>query len=184
MKSKNFLDKTNRYIISELQKDGRTKFTTLARKLKVTPAAVKERIDRLVEKDIIKISALVNLSKLYPISAAIGIEADAECTKMLVRRLRNCPLVFHLNKTSGMHNLVLSLVATDMAQIEEFLNKQIRSEPGIKHIEVNISNDMIIPEYVPLRLYYARNPDYSPCGLPYDDDTRCPSCPAFTKKEK
>ena len=184
MKSKKIIfDDVNRFIISELLKDGRTKYTTLARKLNVTPAAVKERLDRLIDKKLLRVSALLNTRKLYPLTASIGIEADADGVNMLIRKLRNCPLVFHLVRTSGNHNLIINMVSDDIALIEDFLNKQIRSEPGIKHVEVNLGNTTTVPEFTQIRLFYSQNPDTAPCGLRFDDDMRCPRCPAF-KSEK
>jgi len=183
MKTKKTLDEVDKFIFSELFKDGRTKYTTLARKLKVTPAAVKERIDRLIERKILKVSSLLNTQKLYPMTAVIGIETDADGVKLLVRKLRNCPLVFQLLKTSGMHNLIISMVGKDLTQIDELLSKQIRSEPGIKHVEVNIGNVSIIPEFVQLKLLHSKNPEFAPCGLRHDDEERCPACPVFKSEE-
>lgn len=184
MKSKNFLDGNNLKIISELIKNGRIKLTELAKKLDVTPAAAKERVDRLVKKKIISISALINPEDIYPLSACIGIEADADGTNIIIRKLRNCPLVFHLAKTSGNHSLVISMVAKDISQIEDFLNKQIRSEPGIKHVEVNLSNSVIVPKYLPLRFFPSVDPEYVPCGLRVDDEERCPECPGIKEIKK
>ena len=182
MNAKKILDAANRIIISELTNDGRTKYTALAKKLKVTPAAVKERVERLINKKIIKVSALINYREFYPLSAAIGVEADADGVNSLVKRLKRCPLVFHLTKTSGMHNLIISLVASDIEHIEEFLNKQIRSEPGIKHVEVNISNNMIVPEYLQLKIPSTKLKE-TPCGLRMDDDMKCSNCPPLEGKE-
>ncbi len=179
MKIKNFLDEKNKFIISELLKDGRIKYTALAKKLKVTPAAIKERVERLMEKKILRISALINTSKLFPIAASIGIETDADGVNLLIRKIRNCPLVLNLIKTSGNHNLIINMVAPDISLIDDFLNKQIRVEPGIKHVEVNLGNSIIVPEYVQLRLYYTKDREFAPCGLRYDDEMRCKKCPAF-----
>ena len=182
MKIKNFLDDTNLRIISELIKDGRVKLTALAEKLGITPAAVKERVDRLLSKRLISISALINSEILFPMSACIGVEADADGANILIRKLRNCPLVFHLAKTSGNHSLVINMVAKDISQIDDFLNRQIRSEPGIKHVEVNISNSIIIPKFLPLRLFPPLDPEYLPCGLRVDDEEKCLNCPTLHKK--
>jgi len=183
MKTKKTLDEVDRIIFSELFKDGRTKYTTLAKKLKVTPAAVKERIDRLIEKKMLRVSSLLNTQKLYPMTAVIGIETDADGVKFLIRKLRNCPLIFQLLRTSGMHNLIISMVGKDLGQIDELLSKQIRSEPGIRHVEVNIGNTSIIPEFVQLKLLYSKNPEDTPCGLRYDDEERCPRCPIFESEK-
>jgi Lrp/AsnC family transcriptional regulator for asnA, asnC and gidA len=185
MKSKKFLDSTSKFIISELQKDGRLKFTALAKKLNITPAAAKERVERLLGKKIIKISALINTQNLFPITSAIGIEADSEGVNILVRKLRNCPLIFHMTKTSGNHNLVISMVSRDISQMEDFLNKQIRSEPGIRHVEVNLGNATIVPEYFQLRM--ITNPkenDIAPCGIRRGEVDQCVDCPALTSEER
>ena len=184
MKSKKFLDESTRLVISELQKNGRIKYTALAKKLNVTPAAAKERVERLIDKKIIKVSALVNTQNLLPITTAIGIEADSEGVNILVRKLRNCPLVFHMTKTSGNHNLVISIVAKDISQLEDFLNKQIRSEPGIKHVEVNMGNATIVPEYFQLRITPdPKQNDTSPCGIRRGEIDECINCPALNSEE-
>ena len=175
MKTKILLDSVNRYIISEIIKDGRVKLTAMAEKLNITPAAVKERVDRLIEKKIIHVSALVNAQKLFPLSASIGIEADSEGVGILVKKVRNCPLITSITKTSGTYNLIINMVSSDLNQLDHFLNSQIRSEPGIKHVEVNIGNATIVPEYRQIRL--LMNPENTaPCGSKMDENQRCPLC--------
>lgn len=132
----------------------------------------------------IKVSALLDSKQFFPVNATIGIEADSDGVSTLTRRLRNCPLVFHLTKTAGQHSLIISIVAEDLAQIEEFLNKQVRSEPGIKHVEVNIGNQLVVPEFTNIRMFYPPDEEYAPCGLKFDDERRCPRCPAWLVKEE
>ncbi|MEM5801930.1 MAG: Lrp/AsnC family transcriptional regulator [Candidatus Aenigmatarchaeota archaeon] len=181
-KSLKIFDDSSEILIHELIKDGRIKYTTLAKKLNVTPAAVKERVERLIEKKIIKISALLNPQKIYSLIASIGIEADAEAVSIIIRKIRNCPLVYNVIKTSGSHNLIIDMVAPDLSVIDHFINQQIRSEPGIKHVEVNIGNSLVIPEFLQLRLFHSNDPDYAPCGLRKNDETCCQSCPFFSRK--
>ncbi len=183
-KNLNISKESTEAIIHELQKDGRIKYTDLAKRFNVTPAAIKERIERLIEKKIIKVSALVNQQKMYSVVASIGIEADANAVNAIVKRIRNCPLVYNLVKTSGTHNLIIDIVATDLELVDHFVNNQIRSEPGIKHVEVNIGNSIIYPDFLQLRLFYPNDPEYAPCGLRKDDEMCCMSCPALYKKEK
>lgn len=185
MKTKTFLDEKNKFVISELQKDGRLKFTSLAKKLNVTPAAAKERVERLLDKKIIKVSALVNAQNLFPITTAIGIEADSEGVNILIRKLRNCPLIFHLTKTSGNHNLIVSMVSKDIVQMEDFLNKQVRSEPGIRHVEVNLGNATVVPEFFQLRMILnPKENDIAPCGIRRGEVDQCVGCPALTSEER
>jgi Lrp/AsnC family transcriptional regulator for asnA, asnC and gidA len=176
------LDDRSRYIISELTRDGRTKYTKMARDLKITPAAVKERVERLIDKGFIRVAALVNMQKFFPITAVIGIEADSDAIKILTRRFRNCPLVFHMAKTSGMHNLIIFIAAEDLNFIDKFISSHVRSEPGVRHVEVNIGNSPSNPEFLQLNVCSPKLLDACPCGARCDDcafytEHSCMGCP-------
>ena len=176
MKAKKKLDASAKIIISELSKSGRVKLTTLAKRLNVTPAAVKERVERLMEKNIIKVVGVINVNDLFPISALIGVEADANAVNVLIRKFRACPLVFHLSKTTGVYNLIIGMVAEDMEHMENRINYHIRNEPGLKHIEVNMGHGSIVPEFRQLRLWQKEQTDTCACY-----GGRCDECPAFAE---
>ncbi len=185
MKSKNNLDNVNRFLISELIKDGRIKYTKLAKKLSVTPAAIKERVDRLIRNRIIRPSALLNVQELFPVTATVGVETDTESVNIIVRKLRPCPLVISMIRTSGVHNIMLTIVAEDFRQLESFLNNQIRSEPGIKHVEVNIGNGTtVVPDFMQMRLFHEDDTEFVPCGLRYDEKEVCLNCPGLKNIKK
>jgi DNA-binding Lrp family transcriptional regulator len=181
MKIKRKLDKKDRFIISELIKDGRTKYTHLAKKLNITPAAVKERVEKLISSNFIKPSILINQNKFFSLTSVVGIEADSEGVDILVKKLKNCPLVISMIKTSGMHNLILHVASKDMQQLESFLNNQIRCEPGIKHVEVNIGNTPIIPSFQQIRLYEFKDRERVPCSIRKDEKEVCLGCPGLEK---
>jgi DNA-binding Lrp family transcriptional regulator len=181
-------DRINKFLIAELQKDGRVKLTKLAKKLGITPAAVKERIERLIDRQVIKVFALINPDNInnpdfyYPISATLGIEADSECVSILTKRFRNCPLVITLHKTSGMHNLTMTLLGRDLESLEKRISDHIRNEPGIKHVEVNVGNSTFKDQFIPLKIAYPIK-NAAPCGVGKEDETRCEDCPAFIGEE-
>lgn len=166
-------------------KDGRVKYTKLANDLGVTPAAVKERIERLIRNRIIKPTTLLNMQEMFPVTAGIGIEADPETVRILTSKLAPCPLVLKMIRTSGNHNLVLSVVAEGFPQLESFLNNQIRSEPGINHVEVNIGNSGgSLPDFAFMHLMHEKETDKVPCGLKYNDDMVCLNCPGLANVKK
>ncbi len=184
MKSKINLDNTNRFLISELIKNGRVKYTTLAKKLNVTPAAIKERIERLIRNRVIRPTVVINTIEMFPIKANIGVEADAEGVNILVKKLRNSPLVVQMTRTSGNHNLTMAVVAESYQQLEMFLDHQIRSEPGIRHVEVNIGNaSSIVPEFEQVRLFYDPDVKMTPCGMFVTGNEYCEYCPQEQPKK-
>lgn len=173
MKADFKLDKTDKFLISEMIKNGRVKYTELAKKLKVTPAAIKERVEKLIEAKVVQPTVLLNV-RMFPIKACIGIEGDTECVNVLLEKLKNCPLVECLVRTSGTYNLVLFLLAKSLEHLENFLDSQVRNEPGIKHVDINIGNN-ITSQFAYIRLC-TDNQKCPPCGLKKGRDA-CIDCP-------
>jgi Lrp/AsnC family transcriptional regulator for asnA, asnC and gidA len=156
------LDESDLGIIRALSKDGRKSFVKIAKASELTSAGVKNRVEKLIKNGILEIKGLINIEKFYEISASINIEGDSQSVSKLIEKLKNCPLIYQLNKVSGRHNLIISIVAPNPQRVEYFIDKQIRSEPGIKHIEVSIGGLPIIPKTIALPPF--RRTKISPCG--------------------
>lgn len=143
------LDKIDFEIIRILSEDGRKSFSEIARRTKLTAAGVKNRVDRLLEHKIIEIRGLVNLEKFYSVGANIGIEAGNATCQKIIKKLSPNPLVFNLMKVVGSNkDLIIDIVAPNNKVVEEFLDQEIRTEPGIKSIEVNMGDLPIIPKMI------------------------------------
>ena len=73
------IDKTDSEIIKMLQKDGRLSNTTIAKKLGVSEATVRARLNRLIDEEYIQIVAVGNPIKLgFDIVGMIRFEIDEE----------------------------------------------------------------------------------------------------------
>ena len=96
-----------------------------------------------------KIQGLLNIKKVHSVSATIEVETDNETRSNLIEKFKKSPLVYHLVKTSGRYNLIIGIVAPDLGSIENFITRRVREEPGVKHIEVNIGELPIIPDWCP-----------------------------------
>jgi len=133
-------------IIQALSEDGRKSFVEIAKKTKLSPVGVKNRVERLIDGGVLKIQGLLNMEKVYSVSAHIIIEADNNTISRLVEKFEKSPLVYHLVKTSGRYNLMVSIATPNLESIENFIAKEIRSEPGVKHIEVNVGELPMVPK--------------------------------------
>jgi len=140
------LDGTDLKIIRELSEDGRKSFVDIAKKTGFSQVAIKNRVERLINEDFLKIQGLLNIEKCYSVSAHIEIEADEEATKKLVERFGKSPLVYNLVKVSGRYNLLVGIISPNLESIENFIDREIRRNPGVRHIEVSIGELPIIPE--------------------------------------
>jgi len=140
------LDGIDLKIIQALSKDGRKSFVEIAKNTGLSPVGIKNRLEKLIEEEVLKVQGLLNMEKVYSVSAHVVIEADGKTISRLTEKFEKSPLVYHLVKTSGRYNLLLSIIAPNLASIESFIGKEIRSEPGVKHIEVNVGELPIIPK--------------------------------------
>ena len=108
------MDDVDRKIISQLQLDGRTTLEQLAKLTGLTSMGVKKRVDKLLEKDTLKVSALVNSKKLNLHAAVVLIEIESsEAMQRLLERFKDCPRVVHILTALGGFNLIATVVAED-----------------------------------------------------------------------
>ncbi|MFH1180877.1 MAG: Lrp/AsnC family transcriptional regulator [bacterium] len=140
------LDGTDLKIIQELSEDGRRSFIEIAKKTGFSQVAVKNRVERLIGADFLKIQGQLNIAKCYSVSAHIEIEADKETVERMIEKFEKSPLIYHLAKTSGKYNLLLDIIVPNLENIESFIDKEIRRELNVKHIEISIGDLPIIPK--------------------------------------
>ena len=140
------LDLIDLKIIQALAEDGRKSFVEIAKKTKLSPVAIKNRVERLINDGVMKILGSLNIEKVYSVSAHIEIEADSKTIDRLINKFEHSPLIYHLVKTSGRYNLIVSIITPNLESIENFIGKEIRSELGIRHIEVSVGELPIIPK--------------------------------------
>jgi Lrp/AsnC family transcriptional regulator, leucine-responsive regulatory protein len=145
--SLNILDGLDLKIIQDLTEDGRKSFVDIAKATKLSPVAVKNRVERLIKEGVLKIQGGLSIEKFYSVSANIEIEADSNTISRLVEKFEKSPLVYHLVKTSGRYNLLISIAAPNLENIELFISKEIRGEAGVKHIEVIVGEPPVVPKF-------------------------------------
>ena len=140
------LDATDLKIIQALSEDGRKSFVEITKGTRLSQVAVKNRVERLINEGVLKIQGLLNIGKCYSVSANIEIEAAQKTISGLIEKFEKSPLVYQLVKTSGRYNLLVSIIAPNLESIESFVDKEIRKDPGVKHIDISIGELPIIPK--------------------------------------
>lgn len=166
------LDAIDREIIKALSQDGRQTFVEIAQETGLTPVGIKNRVERLIKKEILKIQGALNVEKFYPTSATIGIEADPNTISALIEKFENCPLVYNLVKVSGHHNLVIDIMAPNAKRITDLIEKQIRTEPKIRYLQVDLGETPVLPKVHSLP-NFADKTKKCPCRL------KCNECEYF-----
>lgn len=140
------LDAIDLKIIQELSKDGRKSYIEIAKKTGFSQVAIKNRLEKLLADNFLKIQGLLNIEKCYSVSAHLEIEADKDAITKLVERLEKSPLVYHLVRTWGRYNLLVGVLAPNLESIENFVDKEVRKDSSIKHLEISIGDLPSVPK--------------------------------------
>ena len=96
------IDETDSKIIHLLKKNGRTPNTELAKKLKISETAIRKRLRRLFDNEMIQVVAVVNHRKIgYEIEGNIKIKIDTKKTEQVIRELEVIDALWYIALLTG-----------------------------------------------------------------------------------
>ena len=129
------LDRTNRVIIEELQRDGRRPYGAIARTVGLSEAAVRQRVQRLRDTGVMEIVAVTDPLRLgFRRQAMIGVRAEGDL-RIVADKIAEIPEVEYVVICAGSFDLLVEVVCEDDDHLLELLNSGIRSVPGIRATE-------------------------------------------------
>ena len=125
------LDPIDQSLVRLLQKDGRRPYTQLAKEVGLSEAAVRQRVQRLLDQGTMQIVAVTDPLQLGLARQAmimIRVEGDV---RAVADELERIPEVDYLVLTAGSVDLIAEVVVTDDESLLELLNDRIRSVQGV-----------------------------------------------------
>ena len=183
------MDKIDWKLIRQLRSDGRKTFKELGETIGFTSLGAKKRIEKLLKKNLIHISALVNTDALDLRLALILLEIEsAETMRKIIDRYSKCPRVINFFTTMGGYNLIALVMAENQATLEsESMEKcALRSGEGIRRSEFYLIGRVHHYPFLPLKTDALKEKgDITPCGVQCKDcpsfqDKKCVGCPALS----
>ncbi len=129
------LDDADKALIELLQRDGRTPYTRLAESVGLSEAAVRQRVQRLIDNNVVQIVAVTDPLRLgFRRQAMIGIRTEGDITAV-AESLAAMSEIDYLVYTSGRFDLLAEMVCEDDEHLLTLLNEQIRNIPGVSSTE-------------------------------------------------
>ncbi len=129
------LDDVSKAIIDQLQQDGRRAYATIGKAVGLSEAAVRQRVQRLVDAGVIQIVAVTDpLTVGFPRAAMIGIRCEGDM-ELVADKLESMPEIDYLVITAGQYDLLVEVVCEDDEHLLDVINKRIRAVPGVVHTE-------------------------------------------------
>ena len=142
------IDKTDSDIIEMLQKDGRLSNTTIAKKLGVSEATVRARLNRLINEEYIQIVAVGNPIKLgFDIVGMIRFEIDLSKVDSIIRELKKLKPIWFIVQTTGNIDIHAEFNIRSLYELKELITKKINKIDGIIRTDTALILDYAKREY-------------------------------------
>jgi Lrp/AsnC family transcriptional regulator for asnA, asnC and gidA len=111
-------------LIRELEKDCRKPFTEIAKKFKVSEAAIRKKVKKLLKLGIIRFSLDIDYKKLgYNYVAIIGIDVLPEHFVKIIEMLKEDKEVKELYTSAGDHMILAKVVFRTNEELNEFVKR-------------------------------------------------------------
>jgi Lrp/AsnC family transcriptional regulator for asnA, asnC and gidA len=129
------LDDVSKAIIEQLQADGRRSYAAIGKAIGLSEAAVRQRVQRLVDSGVVQIVAVTDpLQVGFTRQAMVGLKADGDLAA-LADQLAALPEVDYVVITAGSFDILVEVVCEDDDHLLDLLNTRIRALPGVNATE-------------------------------------------------
>jgi Lrp/AsnC family transcriptional regulator, regulator for asnA, asnC and gidA len=129
------IDEIDKAIVRELQLDGRLPYAKLGPRVGLSQAAVRQRVQRLIENGVMQVVAVTDpLTLGFGLQAMVGVEVDGDL-RAAAAKLAKVDEVAYVVVTTGRFDLLVEVVCRDNEELLTIVNDVIRALPGIRTAE-------------------------------------------------
>jgi Lrp/AsnC family transcriptional regulator for asnA, asnC and gidA len=131
------LDRVDRTIITMLQEDGRTAFTSIADVLKVSEGTIRNRVARLLDSKVLRIIGVADpLALGYHAYAMIGLKlAPGGDPDEAAARFNERPETTYVASVAGRFDLLVEVICQDQDELRAFLRRHCYGRRDIASVE-------------------------------------------------
>jgi Lrp/AsnC family transcriptional regulator for asnA, asnC and gidA len=141
------LDEMSKSIIEKLQRDGRRSYAGIGKDVGLSEAAVRQRVQRLIDAGVMDIVAVTDPMQLgFNRQAMVGIRCQGDTTKV-AERLAKIDAVSYVVLTAGNFDALVEIVCANDAELLELLNTEIRAIPGVTSTETLVYLKLVKQQY-------------------------------------
>jgi Lrp/AsnC family transcriptional regulator, regulator for asnA, asnC and gidA len=129
------VDDVGKRLIEELQRDGRRSYAALAKTVGLSEAAVRQRVQRMVDSGVMQVVAVTDpLQVGFHRQAMIGLRVEGDLVRV-ADELAKIDEVDYVVITAGSFDILLELVCEDDDHLLRVLTERIRQLPGVRDSE-------------------------------------------------
>jgi len=125
----------SKQIIEQLQEDGRRSYATIGRSIGLSEAAVRQRVQRMLDAEVVQIVAVTDpLQVGFRRQAMIGLTVEGDIAPV-GDALAAMDEVAYVVTTAGSFDLLAEVVCEDDDDLLTLLSDRIRTLPGVRTTE-------------------------------------------------
>ncbi|MBB3040517.1 AsnC family transcriptional regulator [Nocardioides sp. LMS-CY] len=129
------LDEVSKAIIEQLQQDGRRSYAAIGKVVGLSEAAVRQRVQRLIEAGVMQVVAVTDPLELgFARQAMVGIRVTGPL-EPVADRLAELDEVDYVVVTAGSYDLLVEVVAESDEHLLELISGRIRAIEGVTATE-------------------------------------------------
>ncbi len=130
------LDEVSKSIIEQLQQDGRRSYAAIGKVVGLSEAAVRQRVQRLIESGVMQIVAVTDPIELgFNRQAMIGVKVNGELDPV-ADAIASMDEVDYVVIVAGSFDIMVEVVAESDEHLLEIVSKRIRSIPEVVGTEI------------------------------------------------
>ena len=129
------LDDVAKAIIEQLQQDGRRSYAAIGKEVGLSEAAVRQRVQRLIESGVMQVVAVTDPLQLgFARQAMVGIEVSG-ALEPVADALADMDEVDYVVITAGTFDLLVEVVCESDEHLLELISEKIRRIHGVTRTE-------------------------------------------------
>lgn len=134
------IDNIDLEIVNMLMEDGRMRAAEIARRLgNKSERAVRYRIDRMVENQVIRLSAIVNPKGLgMNVVADVLLEVESDSILDVAKKITDFENVSYVACSIGETDISVQVLAGDTTEVYNFVTEVIGKIPGVRKTTTSI----------------------------------------------
>jgi len=145
---KKVLDQLDCKMIELLQKDGRISNTEIAKKIGISEATVRTRLNRLIKEEYIQIVAVSNPIKLgFEIVGNIRIHVEIKKMDRIIKELKKLKQLWFIVQTTGGTGIDTEFVVKSLDELNDLIFEKINKIDGIIKTETSLFLKYIKRQY-------------------------------------
>ncbi len=143
------LDHIDEHIIQKLGENGRISLTDLSDGSELSRVAIANRIEKLMQAGLLKVSTLLNLEKLNYQTLVVELQVETGKKTEFRKLISECPKVLQAFEVAGQHNHLLICAAKNNNLLRKFVEDVLKKYST--DCKVTLASNPIASEFVHIK---------------------------------